>query len=369
MGPVPPRQLVSWGRKVRAQSPSLLLIGNEPADRARQRDRQSRAFAALACKRAKRGIDVRIVSPTAEMQAQSKRPNDEHSIVLQLQKEALASAISVTNLLRKAKAVATKLGVEEALCWINRELSGYRGDDELPEYRLLGGVPQVLDQDREWLPLMFESVRQEAVFSTVHLRDPMGVLEAMTSGDVQRSYHKTFPPALKLALRKGHSQGAIEFGTRFSAGQVSNVVETVRTLILDWTLELEKAGVLGEGMTFTQQERDVAAPITHQTIIGNVGVVGNVSGAATVNANQSAEINLGRIRDLVGQARTALPHLPEDLRPGMVVVLDKIDVETMTPQPDGSLLGRLLGSLKTIAEQAAGNLTAAGIISLIDKLN
>ena len=42
---------------------------------------------------------------------------------------------------------------------------------------------------------------------------------------------------------------------RFSTVQVQGVIEKVRSRVLEWALDLEAKGVLGEGMTFTQQEK------------------------------------------------------------------------------------------------------------------
>lgn len=45
-------------------------------------------------------------------------------MVLQLQSEALNHSVPVLQLLRKAKVIASKLGLEDALVWIDRELDG-----------------------------------------------------------------------------------------------------------------------------------------------------------------------------------------------------------------------------------------------------
>ena len=42
---------------------------------------------------------------------------------------------------------------------------------------------------------------------------------------------------------------------RFSTVQVKGVIEKVRSRVLEWALDLEAKGVLGEGMTFTSSEK------------------------------------------------------------------------------------------------------------------
>jgi hypothetical protein len=58
---------------------------------------------------------------------------------MQLQAAAMDSGTSVSEVLRKALAVATKLNVPEFRAWIQRELHGYSSNEGLPEYRIVKG--------------------------------------------------------------------------------------------------------------------------------------------------------------------------------------------------------------------------------------
>jgi hypothetical protein len=56
-------------------------------------------------------------------------------------------------------------------------------------------------------------------------------------------------------------------------------MDGVRNTILDWTLKLEADGVLGEGMTFSNDEKKAVMKSETNYHIGNFsGVLGNVSG-------------------------------------------------------------------------------------------
>src|SRR5262245_53013992 len=65
-------------------------------------------------------------------------------LILKLQAEAANPDASVTNLLRMAKIAATKLNLNDALVWIDRELEGYihLKVEDLPPYRRLTGTPK-----------------------------------------------------------------------------------------------------------------------------------------------------------------------------------------------------------------------------------
>ena len=61
------------------------------------------------------------------------------SLIDELQLEAAGNAVSVSALLRKALMVAAKLDVSDLPKWIDKELSGYGPDDEVPPYRVVHG--------------------------------------------------------------------------------------------------------------------------------------------------------------------------------------------------------------------------------------
>jgi len=149
--------------------------------------------------------------------------------------------------------------------------------------------------------------------------------------------------------------------------QLWNIVEQVRNLILNWSLELEKAGVLGEDMHFSEQEKGDAKPVTQQFIIQNVGVLGNVSDQASVTNQQTAkiELDLEQVRDFLRQARAALPQLPEKAQEAVRPVLETINRELEAEKPNSSKIRAAFGSLRKIGEGIAGNLTAQGIIAMV----
>jgi len=121
----------------------------------------------------------------------------------------------------------------------------------------------------------------------------------------------------------------IDMGIFLSEGQVWGVVEAVRNLLLNWSLELEKAGVLGEEMSFTDAEKAEASTVTQQFIIQNVGVLGNVSGSAKVSNEQTAttSLDVAAVRDFADQAIRNLSSLPEEIRRELEPLIKEIHSE------------------------------------------
>ncbi len=59
-----------------------------------------------------------------------------NSIVMELQSKAMQRSSNISDLLRMALLVSTKLGIHEFREWIQKELGGYRGL-EVPDYRII----------------------------------------------------------------------------------------------------------------------------------------------------------------------------------------------------------------------------------------
>lgn len=172
-----------------------------------------------------------------------------------------------------------------------------------------------------------------------------------------------------MALREAiHSP--VEVSLFLSEGSLWAVVETVRNLVLNWSLELEKAGILGEGMTFTAKEKAEAGAVTQQYFIQNLGVLGNVSDNAKVKNTQTATaaIDIGEVGRFAQEALGSMGQLPAELRPRLAPLLNQLRTEAAKEKPNRSTLRELLTSARTIAEEAAGNLAASGIVAMIGRI-
>ena len=60
---------------------------------------------------------------------------DGGSLVAQLQREVVNSGVPISDILRKAKILASQLKNKEFKRWIDAELKGYDNADNLPDYR------------------------------------------------------------------------------------------------------------------------------------------------------------------------------------------------------------------------------------------
>lgn len=294
-------------------------------------------------------------------------------MVVRLQVDAADPNSSVAHLLRMAKIIATKLDLADALTWIDRELDGYFEvpTEELPAYRKLRGELKAYNPYHGWQAVLFKDDGEpiSPVFYEAPLGSPIGAIEADVNTRERTSMTFALTPERKAIIVSTLEYPA-DVALFLGSSALVTVVEAVRNLVLDWALKLEKAGVLGEGMVFSKKDREQAAPVTHQFFIQNAGVVGDVSDNASVTNKQTAflEIRANDVVDFVAQVRPLLANLPHDVADRLRPVVDNLEAEGNKSAPDQAKTRELLSSARTIAEGAAGNLVASGIISTISGL-
>jgi hypothetical protein len=201
------------------------------------------------------------------------------SLVLELQEMATERRHDVSDLLRKALVVASKLKLEDFRQWVNWELHGY--DEtcrEVPEYRRLRATMNVWNPFHGLQPFFMPPELEDALCD-IHFRAPIS--NAVSTLERQRSGGKTAPLFPLTSEQKDFLMQNMRVPLQpvrlVSESQLDTLIDAVRSTVLEWSLKLEDEGIVGEGMTFSPEERERAAAST-QIHIGNFqGVLGDVS--------------------------------------------------------------------------------------------
>ena len=196
------------------------------------------------------------------------------SVVLELQRLASDSQAKVSDLLRKALLVSTKLKLDDFKTWVDAELRGYReGNIEPPSYRTVQADVKAMNPYRGLIPVQMKDSSTEQLYGRVQIRNALPELEDMTKEDKGQIIQK-LPPEYSAVGGMG-----VTFETYrvISRSQVIGVVETVRTTILEWALKLEAEGILGEDMTFSESDKMRAATSPSVHIESFQGVFGDVT--------------------------------------------------------------------------------------------
>ena len=157
-------------------------------------------------------------------------------------------------LLRKAYFVARKLKLEELEKWLNNEQNGY--DNSVPEYRKVSGEIKAWNPYHGWIPVIFD-----ARIADVMSKFPMGH-SISTMVDLYTSANSSIVLGLNgeitELLNKTTNFIPTKYGYIVSKSELYRVMSTVRNKILDWAIILEENGIIGEDMTFSEEEKKVA---------------------------------------------------------------------------------------------------------------
>lgn len=176
-------------------------------------------------------------------------------IVLELQKEALDETVSIESLLRKAYLVAKKLKLKDFEEWINQELNGY--DNQFPKYRSVRGEIKAWNPYHGWIPMILSANVADLVSSM-----PLG-LPISAISDSYNSSDGTVCLTVNAAMTEFFNKSSNFIPTKYaffvSKSEMYRIMGTVRNKILDWALLLEQNEILGEGMTFTEKEKEIAS--------------------------------------------------------------------------------------------------------------
>lgn len=287
-------------------------------------------------------------------------------IVLELQRDCLDQTVSASTILRKAKVIASKLGLNELEQWLTSELEGYDCSlDELPDHRKGIGQPKFRNPYHGWCPIMTDDGWFGQAVRTVFLKQSVSEMEELIEGE-SSSLVMYYNPAIQEALQR-QLPVPMECALHFSKSQVVHALDYIRNKTLNWTLELEKRGILGEGLSFGEAQKQEAQLVTNHIYGGNVGVLGSVSGDAnnTGFIASGGDMSVGSLSKLVIQIREALPALPPEARQSMEHPLTNLETELSSPKPSKGRVAELMTSMRTILEGATGNLAASGILAAI----
>ena len=294
------------------------------------------------------------------------------SLVLELEQEAYDTKASLSNILRKAKAIAVKLQLKQPLEWVESELNGY-GPADVPDYRVLHGSVKAHNPYNGLIPVMCGDPEFERIISEHHVREPVSAIEHMleTTGDPRVA----FSSAKAQALARMCNAPTFPIYLILARSSLASILDAVRNKVLDWSLKLQIDGILGEGMSFRPEEKATVSGKGDTYNVGSIGsfagnLGGQVAGDVTGNATQNVEQELGKVAALVDQLK--LYHTQVGLNAHQEAELGKqvnaLDEEVRLAKPKAKVVDCLLKSLKATMEGASGNLIASGVISAISNI-
>ena len=293
------------------------------------------------------------------------------SIVLELQRDALDEKIRTSSLLRKALVVAKKLRIKEFEEWTNKELSGYQSADTTPHYRLLRGEVKAWNPYHGWVPVYFSNPQQAEAYSLRGCGQAIPEIEGLLPTLQKPNGYFVMPFAKNIELQLLKSIHPLtEPKLHINPGEIFGIVETVKTVILNWALQLEQDGILGEGLTFSPNEQEKATN-SHAYHVNNFyGPVGQ----SQIQQQSPNAIQLTAGEDIIvtdtayiEQVQTLLPKVKEAIEQlGLNKIqvdevkaeIDTVEAQIRSPKPKQPIIKSSFETIQRILEGAAGG--AAG---------
>lgn len=175
-------------------------------------------------------------------------------IVIELQREALDEKNSIESLIRKAYLVAKKLKLKEFEEWLNQEQNGYK--KEIPEYRNITGEIKAWNPYHGWIPMILSAKVADIVSRRPIPNSISSLLDVYNSSEDRVAF------SVNGAMTEFFNNSTDFMPTKYvffvSKSELYRIMSTVRNKILDWALLLEENGIVGNEMTFTDVEKQIA---------------------------------------------------------------------------------------------------------------
>jgi hypothetical protein len=182
------------------------------------------------------------------------------SLVLELQQDAMTTESRLTDVLRKALVVATKLNAGECRQWTQKELHGYKPEEVIPEYRHVKGEMKTRDPVKGWIPLTFPDTQTAETVSWKYFTQPVAQIEHLLEKyRAQDLLYIPYPSNGVKQLDAAYVPSGMTPALVVHQSRVYAIVDCVRTLVLEWSLELERENILGNGVCFSKKEKQRAS--------------------------------------------------------------------------------------------------------------
>ena len=285
------------------------------------------------------------------------------SIVLDLQNEVTKPDCDIVSVLRKAHLIAAKLGLTDFDKWIICELNGYQNEDTVPDYRKIRGSLKAFNPFRGWIPVMIQDRKTEDDICIRNITNSISGIIALCeqNTDIVCQFSGRGNAILN---NSSDPDFHMEHAVHLPYHSVKDIIEKVKTTILEWTIKLESEGVLGEGMQFDTTEKATAKtiPQTINNYYGNTSVISApVEGSVIATGNDNTvEFTYEKAENAVSEIESAIEKedISAENKETAIEMLTEIK-EKINAQKKPSIIKSALVGLKDFLIGVGASITAA----------
>lgn len=279
--------------------------------------------------------------------------------MLDLQKEAYDS---------KSNVVARKLKLEEFGNWVNEELNGYQSYEKTPEYRNVCGQLKARDLYRGGLiPVLINDPKYADIITNRKLVQPVSEIESYVGK--KGNILVTFPVGQREILSKAIGTET-EYFLEVSKNQIGSIVDNVRNIVLEWSLKLEEEGILGEGMSFSKEEKEKAKNqgplISFGSDASGVQIQIQQNTSNSSQTMQQGSVDLNKVEELLQTIKDNINNPDLVLSTEQSIEISEsikiIEAQKQLGNPDPNLIKEGFRTIRNVLEGITGSITASGII-------
>ena len=253
----------------------------------------------------------------------------------------------------------------------SHELNGYKDVDKnvLPEYRCVLVNTEAYDAySNQWIPIIFPpntSFNKHFVFESIP------EIEKLNQSDCDTLEVRLDTERQKIIRKATDMTEPMLVHQIFAAAQVISILQKVRKVILDWSLELESKGIFGENLEFSDVEQRKAQnmSITNNFYapINGANLVATATNS-TLNVNNTNSFDYEGVEKLLESVQKILPagNFAKDDLDKIQKNIDEIN-ESISKHDVPAVKGKLK-DLADFCKGIAGNVIASGVWVQIQSL-
>jgi hypothetical protein len=182
----------------------------------------------------------------------------------------------------------------------------------------------------------------------------------------------SYLPAVEKLLMDG-LEFRLQPSLNINASEFWKILEAVRKIVLEWTLKLEADGIIGQGMSFSKEEKEKAQSITYNIKNYIHGVDHSQIQVESVSSTQNITFNqfdVSKVNEVIQALKNSIGELglEDDAEAELVAEIRTLESQAVSPKPKTSIIRESLLSVRSILEGAAGSLVASGLLNQIGNL-
>lgn len=184
------------------------------------------------------------------------------------------------------------------------------------------------------------------------------ISEVEQLAEAKEEIYKQLPPKMTRSFaQKNYGMKAVIF---LNKQQLHGIVDSVHTKILDWSLVLEKKGILGEEMTFSEAERTAAQNITINNFEGSIANAHIQQGNCNTMNIKQCKNEIDTAKFLVDEIKKLINDMPQDeQKETLQADIESVECQLKSPKPKMRAVKELLNSARNILEGTFGSLIAS----------